>query len=65
TWSHSRLPMRTLDSMTSAGIDLVEAAYRLPLEESDWLEHVLAAGLSTMPHSLFASGITFAAFTAS
>ena len=51
--------MRTLDSMTSAGIDLVEAAYRLPLEESDWLEHVLAAGLSTMAHSAFASGITF------
>jgi DNA-binding CsgD family transcriptional regulator len=51
--------MRTLDSMSSAGIDLVEAAYRLPLEESDWLEHVLAAGLSTMPHSLFACGITF------
>ncbi len=51
--------MRTLDSMNSAGIDLVEAAYRLPHEESDWLEHVLAAGLSTMPHSVFASGITF------
>jgi DNA-binding CsgD family transcriptional regulator len=51
--------MRTLDSTKSAGIDLVEAAYRLPLEESDWLEHVVAAGLSTMPHSLFASGIIF------
>ncbi|MGB5372549.1 MAG: helix-turn-helix transcriptional regulator [Polyangiales bacterium] len=48
-----------LDSTKSAGIDLVEAAYRLPIEESDWLEHVVAAGLSTMPHSLFASGITF------
>ncbi|MFZ1862992.1 MAG: helix-turn-helix transcriptional regulator [Polyangiales bacterium] len=38
---------------------MVEAAYRLAEEESDWLEHVLQAGLSAMGHAVFASGITF------
>ena len=40
--------MRRLDSKKSAVIDLVEAAYDLPADESAWLERVLEAALSVM-----------------
>jgi len=53
------LRMGRLNSLRSATIDLVEAAYRLTPDESDWLECVLAAGLSTMEQAVFATGVTF------
>lgn len=51
--------MRRLDSTKSAVIDLVEAAYSLPLEEPDWLERVLEVGLSVVGYARFAAGIIY------
>ena len=53
------LRMGRLKPVTSASIDMVEAAYRPAPDESDWLECVLAAGLSTMGQAVFATGVTF------
>ena len=38
---------------------MVEAAYCVCAEESDWLESVLAAALPTMGQAVFATGVTF------
>lgn len=51
--------MRRLDSQKSAVIDLVEAAYGLPANESAWLERVLEAALPVMGDAVFASGIIY------
>ena len=51
--------MRRLDSKKSAVIDLVEAAYGLPADESAWLERVLEAALPVMGDAVFASGIIY------
>jgi DNA-binding CsgD family transcriptional regulator len=51
--------MGRLKPWSSTDIEMVEAAYRLCAEESDWLEHVLVAGLSTMGQAVFATGVTF------
>jgi DNA-binding CsgD family transcriptional regulator len=51
--------MRRLDSRKSAAIDLVEAAYTLPTDESAWLEAVLQAALPVMGNAVFASGMIY------
>jgi len=51
--------MRRLDSRKSAAIDLVEAAYSLPTDESAWLDAVLRAALPVMGNALFASGMIY------
>ncbi|MGD8317995.1 MAG: helix-turn-helix transcriptional regulator [Myxococcales bacterium] len=51
--------MGRLRPASSAAIDMVEAAYRLAEDESDWLDHVLQAGFCTMEQAVFATGVTF------
>ena len=58
-WSYFSTTMRRLDTRKSAAIDLVEAAYSLPTDESAWLEAVLQAALPVMGNAVFASGMIY------
>lgn len=45
-----------MDRVTSAMIDLAEAAYDLDIGESDWLPRVIEAGLPALEHGLGVAG---------